>query len=184
VAGETSAAKRLALDASVAPERVLLGQSPHEELGLERDPPSRLDSMRSTPFSTDQLPMPSPQRVRRDQGREPFACRSQSLEQGQDDPLIWSDPRTIHLATEDTEFLAEHQQLDVLGPRRPTGEQNQPEELTADEGDETHEHVESLSDPLSQILAQRQFDGFAWSAGRRRHDTLHPSRSSRRRLDN
>jgi hypothetical protein len=43
----------LSLDAPVAPEWVLFRQSPDEELGLERDPPSRIDSMRSSPFSTD-----------------------------------------------------------------------------------------------------------------------------------
>jgi hypothetical protein len=60
--------------------------------------------------------MPSAERVRRDQGGKPFACWTQSLEQGQDDPLFRSDPRTIHLAAKDAHLLAKHQELDVLGP--------------------------------------------------------------------
>ena len=48
----------------------------------------------------------------------------------------------------------------------PTGEKNQAEELTADEGDETHEHVESLAEPQSQDPCARPFDRAAWPAGR------------------
>jgi hypothetical protein len=68
------------------------------------------------------------------------------LEQGQDDPVFRSDPWTIHLATKETDLLGEHQQFDVLRRRGPIGEKNQPEELTADAGDETHERGASLTD--------------------------------------
>ena len=61
--------------------------------------------------------MPPPQGVRRDEGREPFTTRPQSLEQGQHDPFFRSDPRTVHLATKDADLLAKHQQLDVLRRR-------------------------------------------------------------------
>lgn len=80
------------------------------------------------------------------------------------------------MAAEDSHLLAEHQELNVLGPRRPAGKKSQPEELTADESDETDKHVESLADASAGILEQRPFDGCAWSVGGRRHGTLHPRR--------
>ena len=102
--------------------------------------------MRSGPFSTIQFAMPPPESVRRDEEREPFTSRPQSLQQGRDDPFFRSDPRTIHLAAEDSHLLAEHQELNVLGLRRPAGKKSQPEELTADESDETDKLFESLAD--------------------------------------
>jgi hypothetical protein len=54
------------LDAPVAPEGVLFRQSPDQELGLERNPPSRVDPMRSSPFSTHEFAMPAPKSIRRD----------------------------------------------------------------------------------------------------------------------
>ncbi len=61
--------------------------------------------MRAGPFPAGQLEVPSWQGVRRDQGREPFTRRAQPLEQGQDDPVVRSDPWTIHLAAKDTDLL-------------------------------------------------------------------------------
>jgi hypothetical protein len=72
--------------------------------------------------------------------------------------------------------LAEHQELNVLGPRRPAGKKSQPEELTADESDESDKHFESLADASAGIFEQTPFDGCAWSAGGRRHDTLYDHR--------
>ncbi|MGB7051905.1 MAG: hypothetical protein WBG41_10070 [Acidimicrobiales bacterium] len=116
--------------------------------------------------------MPPPEGVRRDQGREPFTSRPQSLEQGKDDPFFRSDSRTIHLAAEDGHLLAKHQELNVLGPLRPAGKKGQPEELTADEGDETDEHVESLADASAGSWSKGHLTIWLISR-RRRHDTLH-----------
>ena len=76
------------------------------------------------------------------------------------------------MAAEDGHLLAKHQELNVLGPLRPAGKKGQPEELTADEGDETDEHVESLADASAGSWSKGHLTIWLISR-RRRHDTLH-----------
>ncbi len=173
----------LSLDASVAPERILLCQPPHEELGLERDPPPRVDPMRSGPLPTDTLLMPSAERVRRDQGGKDLHAPAADARAG-------IGPSALPVRSEDDSPGGEGRSplgegpgagcpWTVMSDRRaePGG--------TADgrwwrrDGQVFRESGRRRSG----ILEQRPFDGCAWSAGGR-HDTLqdHLGRTTARRI--
>jgi hypothetical protein len=67
------------------------------------------------------------------------------LQHRQDDAFFWSYLRSVDLTTENADFLAKYEEFDVLGLGRSTaGQEDQPEELTAEEGDESNDHGESL----------------------------------------
>ncbi len=57
----------LALDAPIAPSRVLRGQAPHEQLHLLWDALAGGDPMAESPLGTDQFAMPATQRLGGDQ---------------------------------------------------------------------------------------------------------------------
>ena len=82
--------------------------------------------------------------------------------------------RTIRLATKDSELLAEHQELDVLGPTMTDRKEEPPEELTAMRRRDARA-CRSLTRPLVRILAQRAVRRIYLVSGRRRSDALHDS---------
>jgi hypothetical protein len=54
------------------------------------------------------------------------------LQYRQDDAFFWSYLWSVDLTTENADFLAKYEEFDVLGLRRSAGQQDQPEELTAE----------------------------------------------------
>jgi hypothetical protein len=64
--------EQLTLDALVAPQGILLGQAPHQQLGLLGHRPLRIHPMGLGPFPPDELSMPTSQRVRGHQRRGPL----------------------------------------------------------------------------------------------------------------
>jgi hypothetical protein len=73
--------------------------------------------------------------------------------------FFWAYLRSVDLTTENADFLAKYEEFDVPGPGRSTGQEDQPEELTAEEGDESNDHGRSLlgqrcqSDPGSSTCS-------------------------------
>ena len=57
--GSSTMVGQLALEAPVAPRRVLGGQAPHDELGLRRDAPALHDAVLLVPLAPDEFAMPS-----------------------------------------------------------------------------------------------------------------------------
>jgi hypothetical protein len=108
-------AEQLALDALVAPGRVLPGQSHDQLLDLlvQRWPahfPARVG-----PRPGDQPPMPPQQRLRPDEEARPAGPRENTAEHGQQRPIGRLQPGARGLAVQHGQLMAEHQDLQVLG---------------------------------------------------------------------
>src|SRR5665213_2478123 len=67
--------EQLTLDMSITPQGVLLGQAPHQQLGLLEDGSLRVHPMGLCPFPSDELSMPTSQCVWRYQRRGPLPHR-------------------------------------------------------------------------------------------------------------
>jgi hypothetical protein len=56
--------------------------------------------------------------------------RTEPLQDSEHEPLFAPRLRMGHLAAQDGELLAKHEQFEVLRARRPAGEEQEPENLT------------------------------------------------------
>ena len=91
-------------------------------------------------FDTDQVTMPSADRVGRYEGRQTISDWSQALGDGKNESLFGSEPWPGHLTVEYVELLAQDQQLEVFRPRRATPEQEQAKDLSETDSGETEGH--------------------------------------------
>src|SRR5712692_8713842 len=104
--------EELALDAAIAPTRVLPAQTQNQVAQLIRDwwPASPRAQAEGRPMFAHQLPMPAEQRG----GREEQAPRWQSRAQrGQDHPVGRQQVRALDLPTQNRDLVAEGQNLEV-----------------------------------------------------------------------
>jgi hypothetical protein len=73
-------------------------------------------------------------------GRDAEGCprrtRKHSTEEGQHSTIGWLEDRTSHLASEDCHFVAQSEELDLLGLFATKEQESQPEEVTEAEIDE------------------------------------------------
>ena len=104
------------------------------------NPPPRHDPMMVAPLGADQVTMPSPDRVGRDEGRHTIPDWSQALENGEHPSLFRSEPGPRHLTVEYVELLAQDQQLEVFRPRRATPEREQAKDLSETDSGKTEGH--------------------------------------------
>jgi hypothetical protein len=121
---------QLAVDAPVAPGRVLPGQPQHQPADLRRYSGSAT-LVRIGPSAPDQLPMPPQQRGWLDKQPTPVWARQQPRQSGQHRPVRPVDPRTSDVASQHRDLVAQHQRLGILG-RRATRRQGKPSQQLAE----------------------------------------------------
>jgi hypothetical protein len=106
---------QLALDAPVAPARVLLGQpqdQPDHLVGERRAPASRRGVC---PLARHQPTVPAQDRVRGDKEVRPAPARQRAAQCREDRTVGGSELGSLHLAAEHLELVAEHGDLNVFG---------------------------------------------------------------------
>jgi hypothetical protein len=106
---------QLALDAPVAPARVLLGQPQDQRdhvVGERRAPASRR-AMR--PLARHQPTVPAQDRVRGDEEARPAPARQRAAQCREDRAVDGAELGSLHLAAQHLELVAEHGDLNVLG---------------------------------------------------------------------
>jgi len=106
-------AVELARDPLVAPARVLAGEAQHELLDLASDCWSACSPLIRPPLR-DQSPVPAQQRGGRDDERPPTCSRQKTAGSGKEDSISGFQLRPSNLATQDTELVAEHDDLQLL----------------------------------------------------------------------
>ena len=84
------------------------------------------------PFPTNELTMPAAEGVRCHKRGHSLRDRSQPLQHRQDNALFWADSWPADLTSENAHLLAKYEELDVLGLGGSAGQQDEPEELTAE----------------------------------------------------
>ena len=111
----------LADDAEVAPAGVLSGQAADERDGLVGKRWPARATMRVGPASLHEGPVPGEDRLRPDEERSPALPRDEAGEQSDARPIRSGEARTAHLAAQHGQLVAQHQDLGILGERRPSG---------------------------------------------------------------
>jgi hypothetical protein len=103
----------LALDAPVAPGRVLLCETDDELTNLHSRGRTAL-SARVGPAPRDERAVPAQDGLRADQYRGPAPFRQEAAGGGKQRPVVQLEIRLLHLAVEDVELMAQHHDLDLL----------------------------------------------------------------------
>jgi hypothetical protein len=107
--------EELALDALVAPPRVLRGEADNQLLDVVVQWwPAGL-AMRVGPRAGDQPAVPAQQRLRLDEEAGPPGSGQDAADRGEQGPVGRFQPGTRDLATQDGELVAEHHDLQVFG---------------------------------------------------------------------
>jgi hypothetical protein len=125
-AGRDLAAKpeQFATDPLVAPPRILPGE-PEDQLPHRVGnwgPSTR--SGRVGPPSAHHTPMPGEQRLGLDQEHRPARSREVAAQRCQQGPILGLQPGPWILATQHRQFVAQHEDLDLLPLGRPTAERD------------------------------------------------------------
>lgn len=84
------------------------------------------------PLAPDELTMPTPESIRGNERGHSLRGWPKSLEHGQHDALLGPHFWAADLTSEDADLLAKYEQFDVLGLGGSAGQQDEPEELTAE----------------------------------------------------
>jgi hypothetical protein len=121
---------QFALDALVAPGRVLRRQTQNQPLRLRGQRRFARAPARIGPAATDKVAMPAQQRRRLDQERAMPPPRQQLVERRQQDTIGRPQPRPPDLAPQHLQLMPQHRNLKLLRPLRTT-KQNQQLEQTA-----------------------------------------------------
>jgi len=107
--------QEFALEALVAPARVLGGQTDDQLLHLLIQRRPACLAMRVGPRAGDQAAMPAPQGVRGDQEARPAVAWQDAADCGEQGAVGGFQPGSWELASQDGELLAQDQDLQVLG---------------------------------------------------------------------
>ena len=107
--------EELALDALVAPARVLPGQADDQLLDvlIERRSPESTTGI--GPGAGDQAAVPAQQRLRGDEEAGPAGSWQHAADRGEQGSVGRLQPRSLDLAAQHGELVAQHQDLEVLG---------------------------------------------------------------------
>ena len=118
------------LDAPVTPSRVLGGQTQNEGGRLVVDGRTSRWAMGIRPASGHQPAAPGQQGGGRHAEGAPRRTRKQATEDGQQGTIGRLVSGTPHLASEDRHFMAQREQLDLLGLFVPKEQEDQLEQMT------------------------------------------------------
>jgi hypothetical protein len=106
------------------------------------------------PLPSDQLAVPSKQRLRADQERRPSLAGEHPAQRRQEQPIALAEARTAHLALEHSKLVSKDENLDVVvpGPQRPGRRADQSAQEPVDD---SAKHGSSLLPDEGSILRTR-----------------------------
>jgi hypothetical protein len=146
---------QLALDAAIAPSRVLAGQTQDQLLALGGHWRTTEMATRATPkcspLSTDQLTVPAEDGLRADQEGRPGWSRQPAAERCQEQTISGLPARTLGLALEDANLMAEKENLGLEARLRAAADEEEIEEQAEEAVEEGQEHdaASSQARPLA-----------------------------------
>ena len=129
-AGRDLAAKaeQFATDPLAAPPRILPGEPDDQLLHRVGNWRPSTRSSRVGPPLAHHAPMPGEQRLGLDQAHRPAGSREMAAQRCQQGPILGLQPGPWILATQHRQFVAQHEDLDLLRLGRPTAERDQVED--------------------------------------------------------
>jgi hypothetical protein len=144
--------EQLALDPPVSPARVL-PRHPHHQ--GDQDVVDRWSSgpVRVGPSSAHEAAMPAQDCLRGDQARATQRSGQPPDESGEHGSVRPVHARSWVGAAQNGDFMAQHQELDVLGRGRAAHQQDQPEHLTKDQVQQPQRHAGIMSDQRSPLVS-------------------------------
>ena len=101
-----------AVDAAVAPVRVLLREAEYQGGGPFRDSRSTWPGVRVGPVLGDEIALPTQQGCRLDEEVSESTTGEQSCQSGQHRSICWFQRRAVHLALEDRHLMTQDHDLD------------------------------------------------------------------------
>ena len=106
----------LALEAEIAPASVLLGQLADQlpALFADRGSTAARTTGEGRPLLSDQLEVPAEHRFRHDQQRGPRGPWQPARQGGKDETIGLAPADSLHLAFQDSDLVAQHQQLGLI----------------------------------------------------------------------
>jgi hypothetical protein len=136
--------EQLALDSLVSPAGILPGHA-LDQLSHGGGDGWASEAMWICPFSGDQATMPAQDCARCDQAMPPQRLRQPADERGEDRSIRPVHTRPLIRSTQDGNFVAQYQELDVLGRRRAAEQQQQVQQPQKDQesrrNDTSHDHA-------------------------------------------
>jgi hypothetical protein len=131
--------EQLALDSPVAPAVIFSGQA-LDQRGHGVIDGRTPQAMGIGPLLSDQATMPAQDRARRNQAMPPQHLR-QPADEGREDRAIRPIQARLRIGSaQHGNFVAQHQQLDVLGHRRATKQHQQVQQPDEDKVEQTQRH--------------------------------------------
>jgi hypothetical protein len=143
-------------DAPLAPGWVLAREPNDQRRCVAIDGwPSRCP-MRARPAARHQPLMPAQQCPRADREDRPPVSRQNATKRRQQQPVRLAQPRSPRLAAQDRQLVAQHQDLQLLSPPRPTKEHHQLEQTPNDQVRKRQEHARPPEGGNRRTLPNRQ----------------------------
>jgi len=105
----------LALDAPIAPARVLTGQLQDQRNHIASEPRAPTSTVGLRPFAGHQPPVPPQDRVRGHEKDRPAPARERATQQRQQRTIGGLELGALDLAAQHLELVAQHRDLDVFG---------------------------------------------------------------------
>src|SRR5207244_668944 len=102
------------VDAAISPRRVLRSETEDRPTGLDRGG-GPAGPMRVGPAVRDEASMPTQDRVGLHQQDRPVVTTERTRERGEDRSITWLEARTRDLASQHSELMAQHEDLDIFG---------------------------------------------------------------------
>ena len=136
-----------AVDAAVAPVRVLLREAEYQGGGPFRDSRSTWPGVRVGPVLGDEIALPTQQGCRLDEEVSESTTGEQSCQSGQHRSICWFQRRAVHLALEDRHLMTQDHDLDREVCISATDEADQLEDAPERPVEEREGHGRMLAAP-------------------------------------
>jgi hypothetical protein len=102
--------------------------------------------MRIRPSASNEPPVPAQQRPWPYQEGVPAASRQRSAQRSKEEPIVWLEPRLANLPTEDRQFVAENENLQLLHTLTTAEKHDQLEQPAEDDVDGGHKQTRPPAD--------------------------------------
>jgi hypothetical protein len=137
------------LDALVAPARVLPGQPQDQRNQLVIERRTTASTIGLGPFARDQPPVPSQDRVRRQQEDRPASARKRAAQHREQRSIGRMELGPLNLAAQHSKLVAEHGDLDVFGVLAAKASEQHADKPACHEVEEGQGHRPIVPDPTS-----------------------------------
>ena len=161
---------QLAMDAPVAPGRVLRREPQHQRADLRGDARPARPTTGIRPAPSDQVAVPTQQRGRGDEERRPPRPRQQPRQRRQHHPVRGFQVNPGDLTPQDRDLMAQHENLDLVGAITPRNErqelQSEPDNPVPERHDHGRQHPRTRQAGRTQSCTSDTLTGFTGGTAR------------------